>query len=68
MKMLALLAALTLGVLIPQTAFAEGVACTSCVVDQPDIVVLPPTPEDQACLLTGKLPRDLLSNSLLESC
>jgi hypothetical protein len=68
MKTLALLAALALGVLIPRTAFAEGGACTSCVVDQPDNVVLPPTPEDHGCLLTGKLPSDLLPNSLLESC
>jgi hypothetical protein len=68
MKMLALLAALALGVLILQTAFAEGGACTSCVVDQPDNEVLPPTPEDRGCLLTGKLPSNLLSNSLLESC
>jgi hypothetical protein len=65
MKTLALLAALAL---IPQTAFAEGGACASCVVDQPDAVVLPSTPEDQSCLLTGKLPSGLLPNSLSESC
>jgi hypothetical protein len=65
MKTLALLAALAL---IPQTALAEGETCTSCVADQPGTVVLPPTPEDQSCLLTGKLPSGLLSSGLLESC
>src|SRR5262245_17699997 len=49
MKKFALLAALAIGpALIPQTSALADV-CSNCAVEQPDTIVLPPTPEEGSC-------------------